>query len=191
MEFIGDCNGLVKTVYSARTKNELPQEAWNNICFQLTEAVKYMHYKRILHNDLKSNNVLLKFSNQTYYPVVVDMGKATLRSNPEVNKLTESQEERYNKKHTHLAFELRNRYGATTSFETDVYSLGVIFNFVADKENSLLGYLKSGMLLENPSKRLKTPQILRHFYGWKTSRVPADGITAALTSIKILVVYQN
>ena len=42
-----------------------------------------MHLKNVLHNDLKSNNVLLKLRNNVWIPELADVEKFTLKSNPE------------------------------------------------------------------------------------------------------------
>ena len=72
------------------------------------EGVIFIHKKGLLHKNLKSNNILLRSDGFVFTPVIVDMGKATLRRSPEVYKLNEKQKESYNKKYPHLAFELRN-----------------------------------------------------------------------------------
>ena len=46
-----------------------------------------MHLKNLLYNDLKSNNVFLKLSTNTWIAKLTDMGKSTLKSNPETYKL--------------------------------------------------------------------------------------------------------
>ena len=42
-----------------------------------------MHLKKVLHNDLMSNNVLLKLRNNVWIPKLAVMGKVILKSNPE------------------------------------------------------------------------------------------------------------
>ena len=71
------------TVSSLQKENKLTSADWNVICFSLASAVKYMHLKNLLHNHLKSNNVLLKLRNNIWIPKLADMGKVTLKSNPE------------------------------------------------------------------------------------------------------------
>ena len=50
------------------------------------------------------------------------------KSEIEVNRLNTLQSEKYNKKYHHLAYELRNVFGAKTFFAFDVYSLGYILS---------------------------------------------------------------
>ena len=62
-----------------------------------------MHLKNLLHNDLTSN-VLLKIRNDTLMTKLADMGKFTLKSNPETYKLSNTQRGSYNKSYPKLAY---------------------------------------------------------------------------------------
>ena len=59
-ELITCVDEKVASVSSMQTENKLTSANWNIICFSLVSAIKYMHLKNLLHNELKSNNVLLK-----------------------------------------------------------------------------------------------------------------------------------
>ena len=109
------------TLYQAKKDDLFNQEQWTKICYDLIKGLTHLHTEGVLHNDIKSNNVLLK---SPLIPIFVDFGKATLRKCPEVYRLTEKQRERYNAKYLYLAHELRNQWGAKTSTATDIYSLG-------------------------------------------------------------------
>lgn len=170
MEYIGDDNGT-KTVFSARNENFLSQDQWMSICHMLIQAVVFMHTKGMLHNDIKSNNIMLKKSySGEFIPVVVDMGKVTLRKIPEVYRLSQRQRERYNRKYPHLAYELRNSYGSKTSTATDIYSLGYLYKFISDSDNTFLNYLQNRMLENSFSKRITSPDILRQFASWNKTK---------------------
>lgn len=151
MEYIGNENGNL-TIYKARNDNLLLQDKWVIVCHMMMQAIVHMHSNGLLHNDIKSNNILLKQSDadDSFIPKIIDMGKATSRVLPEIYKLTPRQRERYYQKYPHLAFELRNKYGSKTSTATDIYSFGFIFKFVADKEKDFLQRLQKYML-ENSS----------------------------------------
>ena len=69
-----------------------------------------MHLKNLLHNDLKSNNVLLKLKNNARVLTLADTGKFTLKSNLEIYKLSNMQSGCYNKIYLYLAHTLRNIY---------------------------------------------------------------------------------
>ena len=46
------------------------------------EALKHCHNVGVLHNGLKSNNVVLERRNQQWNPVIIDFGKAQFVSLP-------------------------------------------------------------------------------------------------------------
>ena len=50
----------VKTLLSEKKESSLSNELCNRIFYQLADAVKFMHKSNLLHNDIKTNNVLLK-----------------------------------------------------------------------------------------------------------------------------------
>ena len=57
MELITCEDNKMVTVSSMQKENKLTSADWNVICFCLASAVKHMHLKNLLYNDLKSNNV--------------------------------------------------------------------------------------------------------------------------------------
>ena len=75
-------NNKVVIVSSMQKENKLTSADYNIICFSLASAVKYIHVKKLLHNDLKSNNVLLKLRNTVWTPKLVDKWEVTLKSDP-------------------------------------------------------------------------------------------------------------
>ena len=85
-----------------------------------------MHLKNLLHNYLKSNDVLFKVIN-VWILKLADTGKFTLKSIPETYKLSNAQKERYNKIYSYLAYALKNIYGSKSSFSSDIFSLGDMF----------------------------------------------------------------
>ena len=50
------------TIYSEKLR--FTMSVWNRICIQVLEAIKFMHYSNIQHNDIKSNNIILKVMNK-------------------------------------------------------------------------------------------------------------------------------
>ena len=87
MELITCLDDKVAKVSSMQRENKLTSANWNIVCFSLVSATKYIHLKNLLHNDLKSNNVLLELRNNNWITKLTDMGKFTLKSNPETYKL--------------------------------------------------------------------------------------------------------
>ena len=110
MEIIISADNKVVKILSMQKENKLTCANGNAICFRVASAAKYMHLKNLLHNDLKSNNVLLKLKNNARVLTLADTGKFTLKSNLEIYKLSNMQSGRYNKIYLYLAHALRNIY---------------------------------------------------------------------------------
>lgn len=174
MEFVGEEEN-VKTVYSERKMNYVSQLQWTRICYHITAALLFLHKSGLLHNDIKSNNVLLKKDTAgSLVPKVIDMGKVTTKREPAVYKLTQRQKERYNKLHTYLAPELRNNFGAKCSIYSDIYSLGVMFSYVSDADNSLLQYLIARMSNPLPSSHPNTLKCTNTYTALLKNRMKSD-----------------
>ena len=150
------------TVLSELENIDISVQSWISLCSQLCDAVKFMHVAGLLHNDIKANNVLLKKMNDII-PILIDVGKVRSRYYPDVYKLSESQKVRYNKKYPHLAYELRNEYGAKQSVATDVFSLGYLFETISNTKIAFLRALSRQMLQENPAKRINLVQVWKSF----------------------------
>ena len=80
------------------------------------------------------------------------MGKVTLKSESEVYRLSARQTEKYDKKYPHLAYEVRDVFGAKAYFASDVYSLGYIFKYLSIKISYQI--IISKMMVEEPSHRV-------------------------------------
>ena len=121
----------------------------------LINALLHMHSLGILHNDLHYNNIMI-------HPVsrnlkVIDFGKATLKTCPMVYNITPGSEkqDRYNKYHRHLAYELRNVPGSCQSELTDTYSIGYVIKYIGHYEN-IKGLFDIGRCLKAPNPENRT-----------------------------------
>ena len=133
----------------------LSEKNWFSICYKVTDAIRYMHSRSILHNDIKGDNVIISTCKQSVFiPKVCDFGKATHLQNPKVYSLTEKEMITYNTRHRHLAHELRNVKGSCQSPLTDTYSLGYMFKTIAHfRQIALLKPIAHGMKDHNSKKR--------------------------------------
>ena len=132
------------TVYKAKIEGIVSVREWLNICHEKALGLKYMYCKSLLHNDLKTNDIILKPSTiLKYCAKIIDMGMVTKKSETKMYNLTEQQKIRYNNKCRYLAHELSNVKGSATSFSSDIYSLGYVFNFIADGLEKFLMTLRS------------------------------------------------
>ena len=120
-------DGYVKasTLYSTSTC----KTSAVSVSSQLIRAVQYMHTKCILHNDIKSDNIL--YNQASGQIKVIDFGKARLLSFPKTYHIANTEQQAfYNKWHRFLAYELRNVPGACQSIMTDTYSVGYFLKYL-------------------------------------------------------------
>ena len=130
MEFIGG----TETAESAPTLSTAKRNGFNisilKFIFQiLFEAAIYMHGKDILHNDLKSDNVIV---NKNHF-VIIDFGKATMLQCRLVYNVAKDRSEmaNYNQYPRHLVYELRNIPNTKQSVATDTFSLSYTLKHTA------------------------------------------------------------
>ena len=95
---------------------------WSHLLGGLCRGIRHIHDKiKILHNDIKSNNVVLDGpSLAEAEAVLVDFGKATDQSNPRIYQTPAD-----TKKFEHLAPELGQPNGRQSK-KTDIYSVGFL-----------------------------------------------------------------
>ena len=101
---------------------------WLNAEVQLCDALRYIHNQKILHNDIKSDNiVMVKEENEELLdsPILGDFGKSKHLSELRKKQLTEREKEIYRKRHFHVAPEVIEGLHAP-SVKSDVYSIGLV-----------------------------------------------------------------
>ena len=156
MEFISGSKTSITTSQTLRSvlgNSRVKKSQWFKICREVVEGLAYIHKENILHNDLHGENILLRPS---LSPCIIDFGKATLISSPMMYDIAPGSKEQdiYNKRHQHLAFELRNVQKTKQSEATDVYSLGYNFKNIGKFESiKELTTLSLKMLKEDPASR--------------------------------------
>ena len=106
---------------------------WINILKQITTGLNYMHTKyKVIHNDIKSDNICLAPSFTTTMSVkavIIDFGKACNITNGKSYKLSDSQKKQYKNDHPHIAPDLRDGT-CTQSTLSDVFALGRVIKLV-------------------------------------------------------------
>ena len=113
----------------------LSKSSAGKITLQLCEALEHLQSKRLLHRDIKSDNILVTAVNNTYHTMLIDFGKAIWLSDaPSKQKsMTAHEQEEYRKKHRHIAPEIV--LGQPPSFASDMFSLGIVMADVSGKIN--------------------------------------------------------
>lgn len=124
--------------------NLYDQNVFLLLCAQIAEAVRYLHDEvKILHNDLKCNNVVIcdsisevaRSSTYTHSSnvqiVLIDFGKATNTDKGKTYKLNEIEKSQYTAKFPHMAPEVIEGFSPQSKM-SDIYSLGSIFFKVHD-----------------------------------------------------------
>ena len=125
MEFVGrgtesmTLHRLFDPVFD-KQKSEMSLPKWFRVCYDIADALNYIHEKGYLHCDLKSNNVLV--SNHKGY--LIDCGKVYVQfKNPRAKK--------YKTSYPHIAPEVHS--GNPVSQASDVFSLGKIIKITAER----------------------------------------------------------
>ena len=117
---------LVSTVFDCLADNILSVSSWLTVSRRILSAISDMHDLQILHNDIKSNNIIIQ-RNQN--PMIIDFGKATAIQCPSRYTLSDSQKQRYKKRYSHLAPDLIDGT-CSQSIYTDIYSVGNVFRHI-------------------------------------------------------------
>ena len=86
-------NGKSVTVHHAlRTiinhQNLTIQINWRNILLGLIFALKYIHDNKILHNDIKSENIMIDNRSSEHQSVLIDFGKGCFVADGKEYKLS-------------------------------------------------------------------------------------------------------
>ena len=113
-------------------KKKLNNPTWLGILKDIIEALGRIHSSGILHNDLKSNNVVMEQRKQEWNPVIIDFGKARFCSDPKpVMSLLTVTQDKYRKRYPYIAPEIVNGSGRQ-SCASDIYSLSKVVLAVLD-----------------------------------------------------------
>ena len=151
------------TLHRAMRKEKLDKPCWLGILKNILEALGHIHSCGILHNDLKSNNVIMEQREGEWNPVIIDFGKARFVSDPKpAMSLTASQQQEYRKRYPHVAPEIVSGRGRQ-SVLSDIFSIGKIVVLVLDLLPTATGRsirLAKRAISEDPVKRPSLMELL-------------------------------
>ena len=120
------------TIHKALFKKMELNIDWINVLAQVLCGIEHLHNRyKILHNDLKGDNIVLTSSMLTSSigAVIIDFGKACEASKGQSYSLSEKQKEYYKLHHPHIAPDLRDGR-CKQCMSSDIYSFGRIMNMV-------------------------------------------------------------
>ena len=125
-------NGKSYTVHHALHTNcqDLSIEInWKVILIGMVSALKYIH---TLHNDIKSDNIIIDNRSSVPQSVLIDFGKGCFTSDGKVYKLSLAEQRRYAIEHPQVTPDLRAGHCRQSQY-SDVYSLGRVIKQINDK----------------------------------------------------------
>ena len=95
--------------------------SFGKIMLKLCQALQHLHEKQLLHQDIKSDNILITKINSDYFPMLVDFGKSIAISKAPSKRtlLAPLQQEEYRKKNRHIAPEIA--LGQPPSCASDIF----------------------------------------------------------------------
>ena len=105
---------------------------WKIIILGMVSALKYLHDHNILHNDIKSDNVVIDDRSSSIQCVVIDFGKSCFAADGRYYTLTEKEKRQYSIEHPQVAPDLRDGHCKQSQF-SDVYSLGRVITQINKK----------------------------------------------------------
>ena len=126
MSFHGS-DGVSTSLHHALSTSALSPEQGKAVIVGLISAVKYLHEKDILHNDIKSDNVIVEYTSSNAKGVLVDLGKACYISDCRKYDLTKEEKKKYSINHPQIAPDLRDGH-CFQSFASDIYSAGRVLS---------------------------------------------------------------
>lgn len=161
-QFHGE-RGKSVTLSVAIKKKKLEKSEWLDIIKGVCEGLNHVHRRQILHNDLKSNNVVVEKRNDMWNPVIIDFGKARFISDPKPRmSLTASNQESYKRRYPHIAPEIVAGSGRQ-SIQSDVFSLGRIVLSILDllpTATAMSLRIAERAILDNPAKRPSIEELI-------------------------------
>ena len=149
---------------TAIKKKKLDKPLWLGIVKGICEGLRHVHTRKILHNDLKSNNVVLEKQDEVQWnPVIIDFVKARFITDPKpLMSLTASSQELYKRRYPHIAPEIVAGSGRQ-SITSDIFSLGKILFAILDllpTATAISLRVAKRAILDNPGKRPSIDELI-------------------------------
>eukprot|EP00057_Strongylocentrotus_purpuratus_P010802 XP_011665276.1 PREDICTED: cyclin-dependent kinase 1-like [Strongylocentrotus purpuratus] len=164
LEFIGDAKeGVDRTLFSVIKQRDkdfpmIKKQDVLKIADDIVKATYALHEKKLLHNDIKSNNILLERRDGLWRGILIDFGQASTMYFPIRKDCNEFTKGMYQKgeMYNNIAPEVIMR-GRPTSILSDIYSIGMVFRMMGKDCNIRpLKDLGDECCRNNPARRIQT-----------------------------------
>lgn len=127
----GRACSLHKALY--HSGRNFSSDNWMSILLGMASAVEYIHSKGILHNDIKSDNIVLDSrQSDVVHNILIDFRKGCFIRDARLYKLTADEKRIYVRDHPQVAPEVREGHQKQNKY-SDMYSLGRVINKVNEK----------------------------------------------------------
>ena len=83
-KFHGEDEKSLTMYKAAKEKKFAEKEVWNRFLREVAEALEHVHGCGFIHNDVKSNNVVVEQREGRPSPVIIDFGKSVLAEKAKV-----------------------------------------------------------------------------------------------------------
>jgi len=111
----------------------LSADEWKKIIYGIILAINYLHNKSILHNDIKTNYVLIQRVGSEIHSILIDLGKGCFLQHGKMYHMNDTRRRRkYKKKYPHTSPDLVDDH-CNQSKSSDRFSVGRLIKQINDK----------------------------------------------------------
>ena len=107
-QFHGENDRSLTLYKAAKEKSFTENQEWNQVLREVADALAHIHGCGFIHNDLKSNNVVVEQREGQPSPIIIDFGKSVLADKA---KIPRAKPKHVSSKFPYVAPELRNGTG--------------------------------------------------------------------------------
>ena len=137
----------------------LLKEDWLKLSCNLAKSLDDMHQRGVLHNLLKSDNILIEFNQTDILDYFIGFSQATFRSGRRLKPPSGNSDSSDNSLYDDgLAPEVR--HFLLSSPQSDIYSLGRIFLEIADSFCEELRPIAVAMCKDKPEERISLREVI-------------------------------
>lgn len=111
--------------------NKVDEHQWKQVLPGCTSALMYLQTQKILHNDIKADNILIEETKNDVRAVLIDFNKACSVENSRFYHLSLEQQKYYSLHYPQVAPEVR-RGVCRQSFASDIFAFGRVLKKVND-----------------------------------------------------------